>query len=210
MIATVRIRAVLEQPFERDRIQGFARSEDDREVPVPQGVHVRAVRHEQRHHRDAMPVERSTHERRVSALMDVGSVLDHPPRHGEPRGRRRPPGNTAFSHPGERPVLAVAERRTVQRRIARHQRLDAIDVVGVDRLFELPYFLEGLDVRLELRPAREAILPGDLELCVRDRGRLSARAQIPGLVLQMTEIGTFGQRHGETPFITTPASAHSG
>jgi len=52
----------------------------------------------------------------------------------------------------------------VQRRIARHHCLDACDVIGVDCLLELPDFLEGLNVSLELRPVRKPIETRDLEL----------------------------------------------
>jgi hypothetical protein len=41
------------------------------------------------------------------------------------------------------PSFAVAKWRPVQRRVARHHGLDAIDVVRVDRLLELPDLLQG-------------------------------------------------------------------
>jgi hypothetical protein len=40
-------------------------------------------------------------------------------------------------------------------RVARHQALDANDVVGVDSLLELPEFLERFDVSFKLRPVRK-------------------------------------------------------
>ena len=43
MVATVRICAVVEQPFERVRIQGLAWGKDDGELSVPQSVYIRAV-----------------------------------------------------------------------------------------------------------------------------------------------------------------------
>jgi hypothetical protein len=52
----------------------------------------------------------------------------------------------------------------VERRVARHHGLDARDVVGVDCLPELPDFLEGLDVSLELGPTRKPVETRDLEL----------------------------------------------
>ena len=79
MVATVRIRAVIEKPFQGGRIQRLARGEDDGEMPVPQRVHVRTVGHEQLHHRDAISIERGSHQRSVAALVHVRPVLDHPP-----------------------------------------------------------------------------------------------------------------------------------
>ena len=134
---------MIEKPFERGRIHRLARGKDDGEMSVPQGVHIRAVRHEKLHHRDAISVERRSHQRSVAALVHVRSVLDHPFRHGQSRRTGRLPRHAAFGNPRERPIFAVAKRSTVQRRVARHHGLDAIDVVGVDRLLELPDLLEG-------------------------------------------------------------------
>ena len=47
------------------------------------------------------------------------------------------PWDPALGHPRERPIVAVTQRSTVQRRVAGHHGLDAIDVVRVDRLLEL-------------------------------------------------------------------------
>ena len=63
MVATVRICAVIEKPFKSGRIHRLARGKDDGEMSVPQGVHIRAVGHEKLHHRDAISVERGSHER---------------------------------------------------------------------------------------------------------------------------------------------------
>ena len=52
----------------------------------------------------------------------------------------------------------------MQYRIARHHGLDALDVVGVDRLLELAGLLEGLDVCLELGPTRKPVETRGLEL----------------------------------------------
>jgi hypothetical protein len=65
-------------------------------------------------------------------------MFDHPRRHGQPRRARRLTRDTAFGDPRERPIVAVAKWSRVQRRVARHQGLDALNVVGVDRLLELP------------------------------------------------------------------------
>src|SRR5262249_28674381 len=97
---------------------------------------------EQFHHRDALPVERGAHERPVAPLMHVRPVLDHPLRYLQSLWARRSPRDTAFCHPGERPILAIAERSPVQRRVASHEYFDALDVIGVDRLLELPDLLD--------------------------------------------------------------------
>ena len=100
----------------------------------------------------------------VAPLVHVRSVRDHPFRHGQSRRTRRLPWHAAFGNPRERPIFAVAKWSAVQRRVARHHGLDANDVVGVDRLLELPDLLERLDVSLELRPARKPVETRDLEL----------------------------------------------
>ena len=50
MVATVRICAVIEKPFQSGRIQRLARGKDDGEMFVPPGVHIRAVRDQFSHH----------------------------------------------------------------------------------------------------------------------------------------------------------------
>ena len=101
--------------------------------------------------------------------------------------------HAAFGDPRERPVLAVAERSAVELRVARHEALDLLQVVGVDGQLELPGELQRFDVRLELGPAREAVLPGDLELRLRERLGLAGLEQVFGLVLEMAEVGVLGE-----------------
>src|SRR5438034_5655961 len=105
----------------------------------------------------------------------------------------------------------------MQLRVARHHRLHANDVVGVDSLLELPDLLQGLDVSLELRPARKPVEPRDLELRIGDRCRRAGFEQVLGLVLQMAEIGTVGKRawrpmrisrHSDLLSSKRPVSAH--
>ena len=105
----------------------------------------------------------------------------------------------------------------MQRRVARHHGLDAIDVVGVDSLLELPDLLQGVDVSLELRPARKPVETRDLELRIGDRRRGAGLEQVLGLVLQMAEIGAVGKRawclwvidrHGDLLSSKRPLSAH--
>ena len=136
---------MIQEPFERHRIHRFARREDDRELPVPLGVHIRTVGDEQLHHRDAIAVERRSHQRPIAALVHVRAVFDHPLGHRQPRRTGRLPRHPAFGHPRERTVLSIAKRRAVKGRVARHHRLDALEVVAVDRLFELPDLLQRLD-----------------------------------------------------------------
>src|SRR5437588_637721 len=85
-------------------------------------------------------------------------------------------------------IHAVIKWSTVQRRVARHHGLDAIDVVGVDRLSELSDLLQGVDVSLELGPARKPVEPRDLELRIRDRVRGAGLHKVLRLVLEMPEI----------------------
>jgi hypothetical protein len=82
----------------------------------------------------------------------------------------------------------------VKRGIARHESFHAIDVVGVDGLFQLPNLLQRIDVCLELRPARKSVAASDLELRICDRRRGASLEQVPGLVFQVAEIGAVGKR----------------
>ena len=103
--------------------------------------------------------------------------------------------------------------------ITRNQRLHASKIVGIDGLLELSDLLQGLDVGFEFRPARKPIETCDLELRVAN-GCCGARLeQIPGLLFQMSEIGSFGQwawcpvwvsRDGDLLSTIRPVSAHSG
>jgi hypothetical protein len=66
--------------------------------------------------------------------MDVGAVLDHPPRRGEPCLTRR---HAARRDPRKRPVVALAERSAVELRVVRHEMLDLLQVLGLDGQLEL-------------------------------------------------------------------------
>src|SRR5713226_3972915 len=57
----VRIGSVFQEPFYWRRLYRLARREENREIPVPFGVHVRSVRRKQLHHGDAMAEKRSAH-----------------------------------------------------------------------------------------------------------------------------------------------------
>ena len=127
-------RAAISRPG-RERLE---RGEDDGVRSAPERVHVGAVGDEKLRHGNLHVVERGAHERPVAPLMHVGPVLDHPPRHREPCLAGRHARHAAFGDPRERPVLAVAERSTVELRVARHQALDPLEVVGVDGQLELP------------------------------------------------------------------------
>src|SRR5260370_866283 len=186
-------------------------------MSVPQGVHIGAVGHEKLHHRDAISIERGSHEGAVAPLVHVRSVRDHPFRHGESHKTRRLPWHAAFGNPRERPIFSVTQWSTVQRRVARHHGLDANTVIGVNRLLELPDLLEGLYVSLELRQAGKPVEARDLELRIGDRCRRAGLEQILGLVLQMAEIGAVGEtawlrlrvtRHSDLLSSKCPLSAH--
>src|SRR4030095_11249673 len=99
------------------------------------------------------------------------------------------------------------------------QGLDAIDVVGVDSLLELSNLLEGIDVSLELRPARKPVETRNLELRIGDRRCCSSLEQVLGLVFQMAEIRAVGKRactlwvigrHGDLLSFETPVVRTSG
>ena len=82
----------------------------------------------------------------------------------------------------------------MQRRVARHHGFDAIDVVVVDSLLELPDLLQGVNVSLEFRPARKPVKARDLELRIAERRCGAVLEQVLGLVLQMAEIRAVGKR----------------
>ena len=141
-VAAVRVRSVIHQPFESRRVQGLTSGKDDRKIPVPESVHVRTVGYQKLHHRDAIAIERSSHQRPVAALVHVRSVFDHPRGHGESHLTRWLPRNPAFRNPRERPVLAISKRCAMQLRVARHEASDALEIVGVDGLLEFPDLLQ--------------------------------------------------------------------
>src|SRR5262249_36548232 len=73
-----------------------------------------------------------------------------------------------------------------------------------------------LDVGLELGPARKAILARDLELGLGERSRLARLEQVLGLILEVPEVGTLGERarrclgiagHGNLLSVWRPLSA---
>jgi hypothetical protein len=124
------------------RIHRLARRKDDREVSVPLGIHVRTAGDEKLHHRNAIAVERGSHQRPIRALVHVRTVVDHPLRHRESRCAGRLPWNPALGDPGQRSVLAVAKWSTVQRRVSRYQAFDAREIVGIDGQLQLPDLVE--------------------------------------------------------------------
>ena len=132
----VGVRAVIEQPFKGGRIHALAWGKDDGEARVPQRVDVRAVGEEEVHHRDAIFVESGAHEGSVATLVDVRSVLDHPSGDGQAGWCGRLKRDAAFRGPGEGAVVAIAHGGLVERRVGRHEGLDAIEIVRVDGLLE--------------------------------------------------------------------------
>jgi hypothetical protein len=185
---------MVEEPFQRRWLHGFTGREDDWEVPIPEGVHIRAARHEKLHHGNAVADKRGSHQRPVATLVNVGPMIDHPFGHCESRGTRRPPRDATLRDPSEGPVFTVAKRSPKQSRVASHEVLDAIEIICVDGLLELADLLEGIDMTLELRPTGEPIETGDLELRVSERVRTTGFEEILGLLLQVAKIGTFGKR----------------
>src|SRR5437764_1384226 len=53
---------VFQEPFQRGRLHGFARREEDGEITTPEGVHVRAAGYQKVHHGNAMAKERGPHQ----------------------------------------------------------------------------------------------------------------------------------------------------
>src|SRR3984893_11372328 len=106
-------------------------------MSTPQSVDIRTVGHEHFHHRDAISIERGSHQRSVASLVHIRPVLEHPPRHGQSRRTRWFPWDAAFRYPRERSIFAVTKWRPVQRWVARHHGLGAINVVVGDRVLEL-------------------------------------------------------------------------
>src|SRR5262249_16006386 len=145
------------------------------------------------HHGNAQVGERCTHERAVAALMHVRAVLEHPPRHRESCITGGLAWDTAFGNPSQRPILAVTERGAMQLRVASHQLLDPLVIVAVSGLVEVPDGLERLDMGFELAPARKAVQPGNLKLCVGKRRGLACSEQILGLILEMPQVGMLGK-----------------
>ena len=74
---------MVEQPAQRLRVHRFAGRKDYRKMAIPVGIDVRAVGHQQLHHRNAVPHQRRAHQRPIAALVHVGAVVDHPLRHGQ-------------------------------------------------------------------------------------------------------------------------------
>jgi hypothetical protein len=179
---------------------------------VPQGIHIRALRHQKIHNRDTTCVQRRPHQRSVAPLVHVRPMRDHPFRHGQSNGTRGLPRHATFGNPRKRPILAVANLGSVQRRVVSHHCLDTRDVVTIDCLLELTNLVEGLDMSLKLGPTRKPVEARDLELGIGERCRRTRLKQILGLVLQMAEIGTIRKNlklnGGLLPFPRTGCVLH--
>src|SRR4030095_114349 len=78
MVATVRICAVIEKPFQSGRIHGFARGKDDGTMSGPRGGANGAEGQEKVHQPGAESNERGSHEGAVAPLVHIRSVRDHP------------------------------------------------------------------------------------------------------------------------------------
>src|SRR5258705_11777001 len=105
MVATVRICAMIEKPFKSVRIQRLARGKDDGEMSVPQGVYIRTVGHEKLHHRDAISIERGSHQRSVAPLVHVRPVPAHPRRQGQSPRTGGVPREATSGNPRDRSIF---------------------------------------------------------------------------------------------------------
>src|SRR5204863_9894837 len=94
---------------------------------------------------------------------------------------------------------------------------DPINALAVDRLPESSDLLQGVNVILELGPARKPVEPLVLELRIRDRVRGAVLHKVLRLVLEMPEIWTVGKRawrclrisrHSDLLSSKRPVSAH--
>ena len=201
------VRAVFEQPPNGNGIDVLARNEENGEPAPAQSVDVGAVADEEVHHRDTSFMSRA-HQRRVAALIDVGAVVDQPLRDGKARwtggGRAATLGD-----PGEGIVLPILARAAVETGVRVQEGFDAIEIVDGEGMLELADLFERLNLLLQLGPACEAVLSGDLKLCI-SKSRDSARPdKVFSLVAQMAEVGTIGKLHERNPF-HCPVSAFSG
>src|SRR5258708_4755939 len=109
MVATVRICAVIEKPFQSGGVDRLAWGKDDGEMSVPQGIHIGAVGHQKLHHRDAISIERGSHDRAVAPLVHVRSVGEHPFRDRQSYRTRCFPWHAAFGNPSQRPSFSVTK-----------------------------------------------------------------------------------------------------
>ena len=205
------VRAVFEQPPNGNGIDALARNEENGEPAPAQSVDVGAVADEEVHHRDTSFMSRA-HQRRAAALMDVGALVDQPLRDGKARwtggGRGR-----GTRRPRRGDSLAQA---AVETGVRVQEGFDAIEIVGGDGRLELADLFERLNLLLQLGPACEAVLPGNLKLGVGKRRRLARSEQVLGLILEMPQVGMLGKlvrrslwsaRHGNLLSVWRPVSA---
>lgn len=142
-------------------------------VAVPSCVHVRAVGHEQFHHRNSLAIECGAHQGCIASLIDVRSILDHPSRDGQTGPVRWYSRHSALGDPRERSLLGIAQWSLMQRRISRHHGLDKGKIVTVDRIFKLSSFFQRVHVCFEFRPTGEAILTSHLKLSMGERSSVA-------------------------------------
>jgi hypothetical protein len=88
----------------------FAGSEDHGKVPAPPRIAVRPILNQQFHHRNAKSDHSSAHERAVSSLVHIGTVINDPSGNLEARWARCLPADAALGHPRKGAVSPVSER----------------------------------------------------------------------------------------------------
>jgi hypothetical protein len=81
--------------------------------------------------------------------------------------------------------------------VSRQERVYAREVIPADGLPEFAGLFERLDVLLQLGPAWETVVAGQLKLGGSQGGGYAGTDQILGLVTQMSETRAFGKLHGE-------------
>ena len=130
----VQVGAVVEQPIQGLGPELLEREHDDGVRSAVTCVHIGAVGHEELGHAECR-VSHRAYERPVVPLVDVGAVLDHPLRHGEPCLAGWP---AAEGSPRQGRRLARAKCSAVELRVKRHESLDLLQVLGLDGQLELP------------------------------------------------------------------------
>ena len=119
--------------------------------------------------------------------VDVGSIPKEQLHHRNPAG------------PGRHDAFFVAHELT-QGRAGCQEFFDAQHVIACDGMFQLASLFKRLDVLLEFRPARKAVLSGDLKLRISERRGRACADEIFRLVAEMTEVRTIWKLHERNPF----------
>jgi hypothetical protein len=117
--------------------------------------------------------------------VDVGTMADQKLHHRNAAGLR---------HSHERHIV---DQELAKCGVGGQERVDAREVVGSDRLAEFACLRERFDMLLQLGPAWEAVLSGDLQLCFGESAGSAGPNEVLGLVAKIAQVRTIRKRHGE-------------